>query len=78
MMDDETPPATRRMLERIAATLNLPASYFFNADIGSANPDRPTVIQCDEVSTLFRAIRSPTRRGAVLELLREMARQSRH
>ena len=76
MIDDETLPTTRHLLERIAATLDVPPSYFFRVEPGAVDPSGPCAAQCDEAAILFRAIKSPTRRGAVLKLLREMAADS--
>ncbi|MGU3665598.1 hypothetical protein ACLBX9_15570 [Methylobacterium sp. A49B] len=75
MTDDWTPPLTRRLLERIAATLDVSPTYFLQADQPSDAAETPLVRQCEEVSALFRAIQSPARRDAVLKLLREMARE---
>ncbi|KNY22944.1 hypothetical protein [Methylobacterium sp. ARG-1] len=76
MIDDETPPTTRYLLERIAETLDVPPSYFFRVDSVTVDPTGPSAAQCEEAASLFRAIKSPTRRGAVLKLLREMAADS--
>ncbi|SFL69003.1 hypothetical protein [Methylobacterium pseudosasicola] len=76
MIDDETPPTTRYLLERIAQTLDVPPAYFFRVESTPADPSGPSIAQCEEAASLFRAIRSPTRRGAVLKLLREMAADS--
>ncbi|MCJ2141393.1 hypothetical protein [Methylobacterium sp. E-066] len=73
MIDDETPPTTRYLLERIAVTLDVPASYFFRVETLPVDVSGASASDCDEVASLFRAIKSPTRRGAVLKLLREMA-----
>lgn len=76
MTDEETTPTTRWLLERIAATLNVAPAHFFQIDRQLADDAGPSTLQCDEVASLFRAIKSPTRRDAVLNLLREMARDS--
>ena len=76
MIDDETSPTTRSLLERIAATLDVPASYFFRVDCMPADPSGVSAAQCDEVTSLFQAIKSPARRDAVMRLLREMASDS--
>ena len=76
MIDDETPPTTRFLLERIAETLDVSPSYFFRVESAMLDPSGPSEAQCDEAAALFRAIKSPTRRGAVLKLLREMAADS--
>ncbi|MCJ2122813.1 hypothetical protein [Methylobacterium sp. J-077] len=76
MIDDETPSTTRYLLERIAETLDVPPSYFFRVESTPVDPSGPSDAQCEEATSLFRAIKSPTRRGAVLKLLREMANDS--
>jgi hypothetical protein len=73
-MDDELPTTTRWLLARIATTLNVSPSYFFHRDGRLADQAGPTAAQCEEVVILFRAIKSPARRGAVLKLLSEMAK----
>ncbi|ACB27705.1 hypothetical protein ABID82_003748 [Methylobacterium sp. PvP062] len=76
MTDDATPPTTRWLLERIAATLNVCPTYFLQPD----RPDETAADQdardCAEVAALFRSIKSPARRNAVLNLLREMSRET--
>ncbi|KAA0122218.1 hypothetical protein CIW48_19690 [Methylobacterium sp. P1-11] len=74
MTDDVTPPTTRWLLERIAATLNVGPTYFLQTD-RLAEADQ-TDRECAEVTALFRALKSPARRNAVLNLLREMTRES--
>ncbi|MGH1574491.1 hypothetical protein ACRAWG_32415 [Methylobacterium sp. P31] len=74
MTDKATPPTTRWLLERIAATLNLAPAHFFQIERPPGEDSGPSALQCDEVVSLFRAIKSPVRRDAVLNLLREMAR----
>ncbi|MCJ2058085.1 hypothetical protein MKL09_16150 [Methylobacterium sp. J-048] len=76
MIDDETSPTTRFLLERIAETLDVPPSYFFRVEAATADPSGPSAGQCEEVASLFRSIKSSSRRGAVLKLLREMANDS--
>jgi hypothetical protein len=77
MVDEETPRTTRWLLGRIATTLNVGPGYFFQMDQRTAGEAGPSAAQCEEAATLFRAIKSPTRRNAILNLLREMARDAR-
>lgn len=76
MIDEETPRASRWLLGRIATTLNVSPGYFFQIDRRMPDPVGPSKVQCEEAAALFRAIKSPTRRTAVLNLLREMAREA--
>ncbi|WP_457104377.1 hypothetical protein [Methylobacterium sp. P5_C11] len=76
MTHDATPPTTRWLLDRIAATLNICPTYFRQTEPPTKADADPTDRQCEEIAALFRAIRSPARRNAVLNLLREMARET--
>ena len=76
MTDDVTPPTTRWLLERIAVTLNVCPTYFLQNDRLVATEQDQIDEQSAEAAALFRAIKSPARRDAVLKLLREMTRET--
>jgi hypothetical protein len=76
MTDDVTPPTTRWLLERIAATLDVCPTYFLQSDRPADGAADPAAREDEEAAALFRAITSPARRRAVLNLLRAMARES--
>lgn len=75
MTDDSTPTTTRRLLERIADTLDVSPAYFRQTAQAAGETTVPNLRPCDEAAALFRAIKSPARREAVLQLLRAMARE---
>ncbi|MGN8096401.1 hypothetical protein [Methylobacterium sp. 22177] len=56
--------------------MNVCPTYFLQPD----RPDETAADQdardCAEVAALFRSIKSPARRNAVLNLLREMSRET--
>ncbi|SFE90523.1 hypothetical protein [Methylobacterium sp. 13MFTsu3.1M2] len=76
MTDDATPPTTRWLLERIAATLNVCPTFFLQTERSDETAADQDARDCAEVAALFQAIKSPARRTAVLNLLREMSRET--
>ena len=72
-MQETEPPTTRSLLERIAAILDVSPSAFLGAGRPAFPAAGPTPAECDEVAMLYRRIRDPSRRSAILRLLREMA-----
>ena len=76
MTDDVAPPTTRWLLERIAVRLNVCPTYFLQNDRLAGIEQDQIDEQSAEAAALFRTIKSPARRDAVLKLLREMTRET--
>lgn len=72
-MHETEPPTTRSLLERIAAILDVDSSAFLGPERSALPATGPTPTECDEAAMLYRRIADPSRRAAIMRLLREMA-----
>ena len=72
-MRETESPTTRSLLRRIAAILDVSPSAFLSIKHPAFSATGPTPAECEAVVTLYRRIGDPSRRVAIMKLLREMA-----